>query len=118
MDKTVIERAIEWAERDNRYAMDTPNIVLLLRKAKEEYNNPHRHTIMRNQLHIGFDNTLWPVLSRWLIMSQPYLAEKIHPRSVASLDGVDGQKEVLDGFRKVFLSEPKVSYWRDAKEKK
>ena len=118
MTKTVIEQAIEWANRENKFVKGTPNMVLLLRKAKEEYNNPHHHTIMRNQLHVGFNNTLWPVLSRWLIMSQPYLAEKIKPRTATRWDGIEGREEVLEGFREVFLSEPQVTYWREAKEQK
>lgn len=109
-----IEKAVRWAKTQEKGAL-FPNWARLESKVMRAYEDQSKHTIMRNQVQIGFDNTLWPTLSRLLILGTPQLARKIHPRT-SSLDTIEGRARLVEAYEEITGYKPKVGYWRIARD--
>lgn len=115
MYETIVN-AIEWAEsRDERTCERYWDI--LARRADAAYNDRSKQTIMRNQLHLGFNNNIWPALSRMLILDRPYLIAKLHPRT-CELDCKEGRMLLLLATNGITGRNPLIEDWRDAKNAK
>lgn len=106
-------RAYEWASQVNKATGNTYFDELAAR-AEAAYYDPSKQTIMRNQIHMGFDNNMWPALSRMLIMGNPKLIAKIHPRE-SEVDSPQGSEMLARLYRKLTGHVPRVEDWRDAK---
>ena len=106
-------KAYNWAIKPNKFT-GRKNWDDLKQSVDAAYWNPSKRTIMRNQQQIGFCNTYWPTLSRWLIMGDPKLHEKIHPHK-SEVDYGEEHEMLVEFFRELTGTEPKVTDWRDAK---
>lgn len=105
--------AVKWSDsRDVRSGERYWDI--LTARANGAYYDRAKKTIMRNQLHLGFDNSLWPTLSRLLIMGKPELAEKIHPRK-SELDSEEGIALLNTAYISITGRKPVINDWRLAK---
>ena len=109
-----VEKAIKWAKTQEKGQLFT-NWARLDSKVMRAYEDPSKHTIMRNQVQIGFDNSIYPALSRLLILGTPQLARKIHPRT-SSLDTVEGRARLAEAYEEITGYKPKVEDWRAARD--
>ena len=107
-----ISKSVEWGLKVEDGHEQT-NWARLNSKAWCAYMDRSKRTIMRNQLQMGFDNTIWPCLSRLLIMGQPQLAAKIHPRT-SSLDNQHDRERLVEAYRELAGADPRVTDWRRA----
>lgn len=107
-----ILKSVEWGKRIED-GHEQSNWARLNSKAWCAYMDRSKRTIMRNQLQMGFDNTLWPTLSRLLIMGQPQLAVKIHPRTSSLDNGID-RARLVEAYRELAGADPRVDDWRHA----
>ena len=113
MRRDPIDAAVQWGARiEDGHQQD--NWHRLVARAWVAYMDGRKHTIMRNQLQMGFDNTLWPALSRLLIMGDPCLAAKIHPRT-SSLDNEADRKRLAEAYRELAGADPRCTDWRAVK---
>ena len=108
-----IAKSVEWGKRIED-GQEQTNWTRLNSKAWCAYMDKSKRTIMRNQVQLGFDNTIWPALSRLLILGYPHYAEKIHPRA-SCLDNTQERARLVEAYRELTGREPKVADWRDAK---
>ena len=107
-----IEKAVRWCKTTEKGQMFS-NWERLDSRVWRAYTDKSKKTIMRNQCQLGFDNTLWPVLSRLLIMHYPRYRRKIHPRK----SGVDNPLEIMrmvEAYRDITGDDPIIEDWRES----
>lgn len=109
-----IEKAVRWAKTREKGELFS-NWARLDSKVMRAYSDPSKRTIMRNQVQIGFDNSIYPALSRLLILGTPQLARKIHPRT-SSLDNAIERARLVAAYEEITGYKPKVNDWREARD--
>ena len=107
-----IAKSVEWG-KTREDGQQFTNWARLDSRVHRYYMDAGKRTIMRNQVQLGFDNTIWPALSRLLILGYPHYAEKIHPRA-SCLDNAQERARLVEAYRELTGREPRVLDWRDA----
>jgi DNA phosphorothioation-dependent restriction protein DptG len=116
--ETTITHALKartWAAKKNPAHPQYTNFEWLMQRI--EHERAYHMTIMRNQVHTGFDNNYWPTLSRLAIMQRPDLVRYIHPRDVPDLDDKDGARLLVSLYMDVTGRYPAISNWQQAKKR-
>lgn len=107
-----IAKAVEWCKATEKGQM-FDNWERLTSRVWRAYQDKSKRTIMRNQVQLGFDNNIWPVLSRLLIMDYPRMRRKIHPRK-AEVDNPNDIHRLAEAYREITGEEPAIDDWREA----
>lgn len=107
-----IDKSVQWCKtvEDGKVFSNWERLDQMVWKA---YLDGSKKTIMRNQVQLGFDNTIYPVLSRLLIMHYPRYRTKIHPRR-SCVDNNADICRLVDAYREITGLEPALEDWRDA----
>lgn len=107
------ESAVRWAKRPSRRCPSRTNYAQLLDdvcRAARDGNGPDILSCA------GVDVRHWACLSRLLIMDEPALLERIHPKYLHELDCPQAVAMMQLWFQDVTGRGPSVRSWRHARE--